>query len=318
MLCLARDHYKGSNHVMNNFPELSNEELRMDEPMSGHTSWQVGGKAKRYFEPANETQLSNFLQRLDKDEAIFWLGLGSNVLIRDGGFDGTIISTTRMSNDMVNVDHCTIHVDAGVPCPKLARFSAKQGLEGAEFFAGIPGTVGGALAMNAGAFGGETWNIVDSVRTIDRKGDIHRRTHNDFDIAYRSVIHESEEWFLSAEFRLAQGNKAAAQDKIKSFLSKRRDSQPMGIASCGSVFRNPEGDYAARLIESCGLKGTTIGGACISEKHANFILNQGQATATDIESLIDLARSTVNQKFGIELIQEVKIIGQNTEQYNES
>lgn len=290
--------------------------VRFHEPMSEHTSWKVGGVAKCYFAPNSKEELAVFLAQLEESETLLWLGLGSNVLIRDDGFNGTVISTTKLSSEIVIQDDFTVRVDAGVPCPKFARHCAKHSLQGMEFFAGIPGTIGGALAMNAGAFGGETWDVVKTVTTIDRKGNIITRTPEEYEISYRTVKAKQEEWFISAIFQLSEGNKETSQEKIKRLLAKRRDTQPMGIPSCGSVFRNPENDYAARLIEACGLKGEVIGGACISSKHANFILNTGGATANDIERLIELARESVKQKFGIDLIHEVRIIGKAIDRMN--
>ncbi len=305
-----------SKNIMNDFDNNILGELRFDEPMSEHTSWKVGGSAKRFYMPKTTQELSNFLKQIDNSEPLLWLGLGSNVLIRDGGFDGTVISTTKLSNEIIINDDFTVKVDAGVPCPKFARVCAKHSLQDMEFFAGIPGTIGGALAMNAGAFGGETWDVIKSVTTINREGEVFTRTSEEYDIAYRSVRHPQEEWFLSALIQLNKGDKEISQEKIKNLLAKRRDTQPMGIPSCGSVFRNPENDYAARLIEECGLKGKTIGGACISVKHANFILNEDGATANDIESLIEFAWQSVKNKFDIELIKEVRMIGERLEKVN--
>ena len=300
-------------NLKNQYMNTVNEQfknLRYDEPMSEHTSWQTGGTSKCFFIPESVEQLQLFLQSLPDNEPILWLGLGSNVLVRDGGFNGTVISTSELSNE-INIQDQTVTVDAGVPCPKLARACAKQGLIGIEFFAGIPGTVGGALAMNAGAFGGETWDFVESVKTISIDGTVHSRVKTEFKTEYRSVTSNRNEWFLSGTFKLQHGDKDLALNKIKTFLAQRKATQPMGLPSCGSVFRNPDNDYAARLIEACGLKGKQIGGATISTKHANFIVNTGNATSEDIESLITIASNEVKQRFQIELIKEVKIIGES-------
>ena len=285
-------------------------ELRMDEPMAKHTTWRVGGPARQFFIPESRQDLCHFLRSLDKSEAILWFGLGSNLLVRDGGFTGTVINTSQMKSEINDLGDGKIYVDAGVACPKIAKFAANHALAGAEFFSGIPGTLGGALAMNAGAFGGETWPLVESVETIDRRGNIHHRTRKDFSIGYRSVSQTDEEWFLSATLRLQPDLDEQARAAIKKLLNQRKATQPLGQPSCGSVFRNPDGDHAARLIEAAGLKGKAIGGACVSTKHANFIINTGGASAADIEQLIERVQQQVADKFGVHLHPEVKIVGQ--------
>lgn len=288
--------------------------LKESEPMKKHTSWRAGGLARQYFQPQDVDDLCLFLQGLAKDEPLLWLGLGSNLLVRDGGFDGTVISTANLLNKIEQVEPYVLKVGAGVPCPKVARYSASQSMAGAEFFAGIPGTMGGALAMNAGAFGSETWEIVSKVETVNRQGQRQYRDKKDFEIGYRSINRsvdiENDEWFLQAELQLSDDRKGTAKQLIKSFINKRTETQPMGLPSCGSVFRNPVNDHAARLIEDCGLKGETIGGACVSKKHANFIINLGNATATDIELLISRIQSVVKEKHGVDLVPEVKVVGE--------
>jgi UDP-N-acetylmuramate dehydrogenase len=186
------------------------------------------------------------------------------------------------------------------------------GLTGAEFLAGIPGTMGGALKMNAGAFGGETWTIVDKVEMINAQAEVTIRAKQAFEIAYRSVIGLHNEWFLSAQLQLLKGDSLSSQQQIKALLEKRNASQPTNKPTCGSVFKNPPGDYAARLIEACGLKGYQVGGAIVSEKHANFIVNLGNATAVDIETLIAHIQSRVQAEYGIDLQTEVCRIGERT------
>ena len=282
-------------------------EIRYDEAMANHTSWRAGGMADRYCVPVDVDDLSLLLRSLPDDENLLWMGLGSNTLIRDGGFRGTVIATQGVMSQLERRENNRVYVGAGVAGAKLARFCARENLIGAEFFAGIPGLVGGALAMNAGAFGGETWRQVVSVETIDRHGVIHRRMPEDYRIAYRSVEGPKDEWFISALLKFEAD--VSESINIKQLLAKRAESQPTGTANCGSVFRNPENDYAARLIEQCGLKGKRIGGAVVSEKHANFIINDQQATAADIETLIELIQNTVQEQTGIALQTEVKIIG---------
>ena len=289
--------------------------LLENEAMSRHTSWRVGGVADCFYRPTDLNDLSLYLKSLDNDEPIFFLGLGSNLLVEDAGVRGTVICTSGVLNEIKKLDETRIYVEAGVPSPKLAKFSAKLGLTGAEFLSGIPGTFGGALKMNAGAVGGETWDIVESVETINLQGNIHKRTPEEFSIAYRSVKGEQEfeEWFVSAIIKLSPGNKEQSLQKIKEYLNRRGTTQPTQQPNAGSVFRNPEGDYAARLIESCGLKGFCVGGACVSEKHANFIINTGTATAKDIKSLIDNVHKKVLQQHNVDLIREVQIIGETND-----
>ena len=213
----------------------------------------------------------------------------------------------------LRMDAGSIYAEAGVTCAKLAKFTARQHRHGAEFMAGIPGTVGGALAMNAGCHGSETWEVVAKVQTIDRKGVLHVRDKAEFNISYRHVEMADgsplNEWFIAAWFGLAAGEASEAEQKIKSLLAKRLATQPLNWPNAGSVFRNPAGDFAARLIEASGLKGYRIGGAQVSEKHANFIVNLGEAKAADIEALIAHIRKTVSEKQGVELQQEVRVIG---------
>ena len=292
-------------------------EMRQLESMSKHTSWKAGGTVRQLYRPADRDDLVDFIAQLPADEEIAWVGLGSNLLVRDGGFDGTIIHTRGCLSEMSDIDEHSFTAEAGVSCAVAARHAARKGLVGLEFFAGIPGTVGGALAMNAGAFGGETWQYVEHVEMLSRNGTVTRRYPDEFDISYRQVsMHEQNEWFLSACFRLEKGDIEKAQAKIKSLLEKRSDSQPIGQASCGSTFRNPEGDYAARLIESCGLKGKCIGDACVSEKHANFVINRGNATAADIENLVDEMAGEVLAQTGVRLQREFHVIGKAAEELN--
>jgi UDP-N-acetylmuramate dehydrogenase len=288
---------------------MKNIKIIKDEPMSRHTSWRAGGNAKQYVQPGSLSELAEFIATLPEDEEIIFIGLGSNTLIRDGGFDGTVIATQAVMSQLELIDDTTVYVGAGVAGAKLARFCSKHGLVGAEFFAGIPGLVGGALAMNAGAFGGETWPLVVAVETLNRRGEITKRLASEFKYSYRHVEGHKDEWFVSATLKLAKKGTQDNTVDIKQLLAKRAVSQPIGVASCGSVFRNPEGYYAAQLIEQCGLKGKRIGGAVVSEKHANFIINDSNASAADIESLINLVQATVKSETGILLQTEVKIIG---------
>lgn len=284
-------------------------ELRFDEPMSRHTSWRAGGPAEVFFIPASVADLAGFLAELDADTPLFWHGVGSNLLVRDGGIPGVVISAAKILRDVEKTDRYRVRAGAGLPCTQLARQCIRWNLGPSEFFAGIPGTVGGALAMNAGAHGGETWERVESVRTIDRNGEIHERGPADYSIGYRSVTGPIDEWFLGANFRF-EVDVVPSIETLNRMLDRRKQTQPLGLPSCGSVFRNPTGDHSARLIEASGLKGYQIGGAEVSEKHANFIINRDNATATNIEELIEHVRQTVLDQHGVSLVHEVRIVGE--------
>jgi len=289
--------------------------LRLNEPMARRVSWRAGGRAARCYFPADLDDLAAFLSSLPSDEPVCMVGLGSNLLVRDGGFRGTVI-LTHGARLAVRLDGDCVYAEAGVPSPKVARFSANHGFEGAEFLAGIPGTVGGALAMNAGCYGSETWEVVARVLTVDRHGELRERLRPEFEIHYRHCALKGgtlgeDVWFAAAWFRFRTGYRDRARRRITELLEQRVRSQPLDLPNAGSVFRNPPGHHAAQLIEACGLKGFVLGGARISEKHANFIVNpKGRASAADIEGLITHARKTVKDRFGIELQTEVRIVGE--------
>src|ERR1700679_900266 len=289
-------------------PEFGTRVLH-DVPMSKHTSWHVGGPADLFFTPRDALDLAAFLRQLPPDLALLWVGRGSNLLVRDGGIRGAVISTHGALGALERLNATRIQAEAGVPCARIARQCVKWGLGPAEFFAGIPGTLGGALAMNAGAWGVETWPHVVEVDVLDRRGVRHTRQAADYEIGYRSVKGPADEWFIGArlEFERKPGVNTEA---IRALLDKRRQTQPIGEWSCGSVFTNPPGDHAARLIDSAGLKGFRIGDASVSEKHANFIINHGNATAADLERLIQHVRETVEKAHGVGLHPEVRVIGE--------
>ncbi len=291
-----------------NIPAVTGE-IREDEPMSRHTSWRVGGPAKVFFKPDSLDDLSRFLGSLDASVPIFWFGLGSNLLVRDGGLQGVVIATAGTFSVLERLSDHRVRVGASVACTKLARQCIRWGFGPSEFFAGIPGLLGGALAMNAGAYGSETWERVRSVQTIDRFGEIRQRFPDEYEIAYRSVRGPAGEWFVEAELEFDPAVDAN-MDTMNDMLARRKATQPLGQATCGSVFHNPPGDHAARLIEACGLKACRIGDAEVSEKHANFIVNLGEATALDIENLIRYVQQTVADQAGVELIPEVRIVGE--------
>ncbi|MCC7083112.1 MAG: UDP-N-acetylmuramate dehydrogenase [Burkholderiales bacterium] len=285
-----------------------------DEPMSRHVSWRAGGRAQRAYVPADLDDLAAMVRVMPRAEAMLFVGLGSNLLVRDGGYRGTVVLTHGVLND-VRLEGHAIHAGAGVASPKVARFAATHQLTGAEFLAGIPGTIGGALAMNAGCYGAETWQFVREACVLGRDGVVRRRARDAYEIGYRRVAlrelpDAGEEWFVAATFQFCAGRGDDARARIKSLLARRIATQPLNLPNAGSVFRNPPGDFAARLIDACGLKGRRRGGALISEKHANFIVNAGTAVAADIESLIDEAQARVLDRFGIVLEREVRIVGE--------
>jgi UDP-N-acetylmuramate dehydrogenase len=283
--------------------------VRRDEPMSKHTSWHVGGPAEVYFNPKDRDELAAFLRQLAPGVPVYWVGLGSNLLVRDGGLEGVVISTHGTLDRLERQSETTVFAEAGVACARIAKQCIKWGLGPAEFFAGIPGTMGGALAMNAGAFGGETWNHVVEVETIDRHGRQHTRQSSEYKATYRHVESPvADEWFLAS--RLSFEHKPGVNEaQVRELLAKRKASQPIGEWSGGSTFTNPPRDHAARLIEVSGLKGFRIGGASVSEKHANFIINHGDAKAADIEALITHVQATVESRHGVRLNPEVRIVG---------
>jgi UDP-N-acetylmuramate dehydrogenase len=284
---------------------------RQDEPMAKHVSWRAGGRARHFYQPADVADLCEFLRTLGGSTPILFVGLGSNLLVRDGGFNGAVVFTHHALTGIESKVPLRFHAAAGVPAPHLARFVARHGGAGAEWMAGVPGTVGGALAMNAGCYGGETWNHVVSVETVDRMGERHVREPGEYETGYRHVRDKSnrEEWFIAANFRFDAGDEKTAMTRMRELLAKRVATQPLSQPNAGSVFRNPDGSHAARHIEACGLKGFTIGGAQVSPKHANFIVNLGGASAADIEAVIDHVQATVAVKAGVNLIREVRIVG---------
>jgi len=288
--------------------------LTRDAPLGRYTSWRTGGAADILYRPADRDDLAQFVRTLPPATPITVLGLGSNTLVRDGGVRGAVVVMHDPGAALAVADGL-LYVDAGVACPKLARFAAMHGCAQAEFLAGIPGTIGGALAMNAGCYGGETWRYVVRVEVLGRDGRFVVRTPADYAIGYRSVHRADgsapDGVFTAAWFQFPPGDATAARARIRELLSQRIASQPLGLPNAGSVFRNPDGDHAARLIESCGLKGHAIGAARVSEKHANFIVNPGgKARAADIEALIAHVRATVAERTGVDLEAEVRIIGE--------
>jgi UDP-N-acetylmuramate dehydrogenase len=289
-----------------------NGRVRYDEPMSAHTSWHAGGSADVFFSPRDVDDLAAFLRVVPPDVKLYWVGLGSNLLVREGGIRGVVIATPGAFTRIERRSQTRIYCEASVPCARIARLCVNWGLGRGEFFSGIPGTLGGALAMNAGAFGDDTWRHVISIESIDRRGERRVRQAGEFRSSYRRVdwpADATEEWFLSAELQF-EPQPADPAHSVKSLLQRRRDTQPLGEWNCGSVFKNPPGGHAAQLIEAAGLKGARIGDAVVSDKHANFILNLGTARAGELEQLIRQVQSTVQRVHGVSLETEVRIIGE--------
>ena len=283
--------------------------LVVSVPLAKWTTWRIGGPADYFFQPIDLSSLQAFVQaNLDVPKTL--LGLGSNVLIRDGGITGAVISLRPglLECRRIEKSNC-IYVEGGVACAKVAKFCAKENLLGASFLAGIPGTMGGALAMNAGAFGGETWSLVERVVVLTDAGLLCEYPASAFKVSYRHIEGPQGLAFVGAYLRCETGSAEKAESEIRALLLHRKNTQPIGTLNAGSVFKNPEGDYAARLIESCGLKGLQSGGATVSSKHANFIINEGHATAADVELLIQWIQEAVFLKFGVQLSLEVKILG---------
>jgi UDP-N-acetylmuramate dehydrogenase len=283
--------------------------VKRHEPMSRHTSWHIGGPAEVFFTPADRTDLIAFLEVLPKGTPLLWLGLGSNLLVRDGGIRGVVIDTTGLDR-LEQTDATTLYAEAGVPCARIARRCLTLELGPAEFFAGIPGTLGGALVMNAGAFGGETWPRVRAVDVCDARGRERRREAREYSWSYRRLIPPVPgEYFLGAvlEFERRPG---LTEDALRALIARRKETQPIGEWSCGSTFTNPPGDHAARLIEAAGLKGHRIGDIMVSTKHANFLVNVGEAKAADVEKLVALIQSEVQKRFGVRLTPEFHVTGE--------
>jgi UDP-N-acetylmuramate dehydrogenase len=284
--------------------------VKRDEPMSRHTSWHIGGPADVYFSPRDRADLLAFLASLPEGTPLFWLGLGSNLLVRDGGIRGVVIDTQSGLTRLERINDTTLTCESGVPCARLARQCIKWGLAPAEFLAGIPGTLGGALAMNAGAFGGETWPRVRSVDVASARGVERRRPASEYRYGYRHIVPPAEgEFFLAAslEFEYRPG---ITEEAMRNLLLRRKESQPIGEWSCGSTFTNPPGDHAARLIEAAGLKGTRIGDIMVSPKHANFLVNVEAATAADVERLVALIQQEVEKQFSVKLTPEFRTVGE--------
>ena len=280
-----------------------------DEPMAEHTSWGIGGPVDLFFSPKNRDELVSFLSQIDSRIPITWVGKGTNILVRDRGIRGVVISTKSFLKNITKISHQNYNVEAGVSCMDLALFCQKINIGPAAFFSGIPGSIGGALTMNAGAFGNETWNQVITAEVIDQKGRIQYLDRDQFGVSYRTVNFPFPLWFLSCVMSFSDEGKTTIED-LKELRNQRIKKQPLTEDTCGSVFKNPTDHFAGELIEQAGLKGFKIGSASISKKHANFIINEGGAKAEDIEKIIDHVRTVIKKKYDIDLHTEVRIIGE--------
>ena len=286
---------------------MTGNNIILKEPLSRHTSWKVGGLADVFFTPNDRNDLSHFLK--SNDRSITWLGNGTNILVRDGGVKGVVISTKKAFKEIELMDKSSCKVEVGVSCFELAMYATKNNLGPAAFFSGIPGSIGGALTMNAGCFGHETWEFVRSVEVIDRNGVIHHLDPKEFSISYRSVSFPFPLWFLSCEM-IFPDKEVTTMEELKSLRDSRIERQPLSENTCGSVFKNPDGNHAGDLIERSGLKGFRIGGCSVSEKHANFIINTQTKSSNIIEDFGERIREKVLEKTGIQLEWEIQIKGQ--------
>jgi UDP-N-acetylmuramate dehydrogenase len=276
-----------------------------------YNSWKVGGTAEKLYICADKDLLSKGINLKKLTPPFTFIGLGSNLLIRDGGVKGTVIIMHGGLTE-ININNNYFYAEAGVSCSKLAKFVAKNSFINSAFLAGIPGTIGGALAMNAGCYGYEIWDFVSNVLVINEEGKQFKRDKNEYIAQYRKVSNKQKlnEYFLAAWMNFPRGIKEDAERDIRLLLKNRKESQPLNWPTAGSTFRNPQNNFAAKLIEECGLKGFTIGGAQISKKHANFIINLGNASAFDIEELITYTIKKVLEMSNIYLETEIKIIGE--------
>ena len=284
-------------------------EVRINEPMMKHTSFRAGGAAEWFAVPEQAEELKAVLAACKKaDTPWYVIGNGSNLLVSDKGFPGVIISTAKF--DRLEVDGTEITVGAGVMLSKLANTAYRAGLTGLEFAAGIPGTVGGACVMNAGAYGSEMKNVLKSVTVLTAEGNVETLPAEELELGYRtSVIPKMGYLVLEAVVSLTEGNMEEIKAVMDDLAFRRKDKQPLEFPSAGSTFKRPEGYFAGKLIEDCGLKGFSVGGAQVSEKHAGFVINKGGATASDIYNLCKKVEKKVQAEFGVSLEMEVKLLG---------
>ena len=279
-----------------------------NEPMKRHTSMEVGGPASVYIRPSNGEETAEVLKILKKETIPYYIiGNGSNLIVRDEGFDGAIVELMRLSG--IKAEGTKITAECGAMLKDIAKCAAENSLTGFEFASGIPGSLGGGITMNAGAYDGEMKDIVDSVTLLDAEGNVVIKTNQEMDFSYRhSVCSDEALVVLSAVFRLSEGSKEEIEAKMEDLSNRRREKQPLEFPSCGSTFKRPEGYFAGKLITDAGMKGYRLGGAQVSEKHAGFVINRENASANDVLDLIALVQKKVKEQFGVELKCEVKII----------
>jgi UDP-N-acetylenolpyruvoylglucosamine reductase len=286
--------------------------IRRDEPMSRHTTLRVGGPADFYIEPASEADLAAVLKFcVEHGLKFFILGRGSNLLVRDGGFRGAAICLSHANFSRIEIDGTRIRAGAGAKQKSVAVEAKRNGLSGIEFLEGIPGSIGGALRMNAGAMGGETFNAVESVRVMDFAGNLRELLPSEISVTYRCCATLKNHVALSVVFRCTPQPREEIEARMKAYSEKRWSSQP-AAPSAGCMFKNPTGIPAGKLIEELGLKGAHAGGAMVSLEHGNFIVNGGMATAQDVLELIEILKAKAKAERGIDLHTEVEIIGEQT------
>jgi len=269
----------------------------------------VGGAARWFFKPDNRAAVTAAMLNCPADVSILPLGRGSNMLIPDNGYDGLVIDLSALN--AIEIDGVSVKAAAGARMSRVARQCAEHGLSGCEFMATVPGDVGGGIAMNAGCFDQQVSDTLKHIEVILPNGEVQTIQADDLNISYRNTTLPSRSLVVSASFTLSTGQPEQIRERMRSMRSRRSATQPLSQPNCGSVFKNPTGDHAARLIEAAGLKGFRIGGACISNQHANFIVNEGDASSADIVALIEHAQMTVQQQFDITLEPEVRLIGGN-------
>ena len=288
------------------FPGL---ELRENEPMSRHTTFRIGGPARLMALPRDRREAAAAVRTAaELGVAPFFLGNGSDLLVADRGYEGFIVKTGGL--DQVREVDRRLRAESGIPLARLALAALGRGLTGLEFAHGIPGSLGGAVVMNAGAYGGEMAQVLTAVTWLDRAGETHALPAAECALSYRhSLFSDHPDWLiLEAELALRPGDGAAIKARMDDLAARRREKQPLDLPSAGSTFKRPEGHFAAALIDQCGLKGLTVGGAQVSEKHAGFLINRGGATCADILELIDRVRAEVLRQTGVELELEVRVL----------
>ena len=301
------------NKVYNELLDIvGKENIMMDEPMKKHVSFRVGGPADILVRPINEEQLREILLYIKNEEIPYLIiGNGSNLLVRDGGIRGVVVELSDNFSDF-KIDGNKIEIKAGALLSRIGNAALRAELKGFEFASGIPGTFGGALAMNAGAYGGEIKDIVKTVKVMDKDGNILELSNEEMHFGYRrSTIVEKGYVALSAVVELEKGNYDDIKATMDDLRDRRTSKQPLNFASAGSTFKRPEGYFAGKLIQDSGLKGLSIGDAQVSEKHSGFVINRGNATAKELLDLMFAVKSTVNAKFGVMLEEEVKIVGED-------